>query len=74
MEYEMIREIYNGCDNSKMRDVEIKELHIDDLDHYVDQFFTGKNLHVDKNVASSGAITYNVQCDGLLQRLIFTEM
>ena len=72
--YELIREVFNSCDNSKMRDVNISEIETDDLDAFVGEFSRGKDVRCEKTAMDIGALVYDIDADGLFQRLIFTEI
>ena len=73
MKYERIREIYNSCDNSQMRDVDIKEIDSDDIDADVLQFCKGKDISCEKIVRNDGAI-FDICIDGLNQRVTYVEI
>ena len=73
MKYERIREIFNSCDNSKMRDVEIKEIESDDIDLDVAQFCNGKNVRCEKTVTKDGTV-FDISADGLNQRVNYMEI
>ena len=73
MKYERIREIFNSCDNSKMRDVEIKEIESDDIDIDVVQFCNGTNVLCEKTETKDGAVFY-ISDDGLNQRVNYMEI
>lgn len=76
MRYEVIREIFNQCSGNQMRDVYVEEVELDEsgMDAYVDQFLTGKDIEVEREVSSSGDIIYNIDVDGLRQRVGFTKV
>ena len=73
MKYERIREILNSCDNSRMRDVGIKEIECDDIDSDVLQFCNGKNVRCEKADRKDGAV-FNLTVDGVRQRVSYTEI
>ncbi|MDR2500505.1 MAG: hypothetical protein LBD37_05420 [Treponema sp.] len=72
--YERIREIFNGCDNSKMRDVDIKEIETGDLDAAVQEFCSGKQVSCEKFVRNDGSVFFEINNDGLNQRITFMEL
>ena len=73
MKYERIREIFNLCGNSSMRDVSIEEIECDDIDSDVLQFCNGKDIHCDKIEKKDGAV-FAVSADGLHQRITYMEI
>lgn len=73
MRYEMVREIFNECANNQMRDVFFEEVDIDDTDAYVRRFCTGGNVKCEKSVFPDGSVVYDLDSDGLLSRITFTE-
>ena len=73
MLYEVVREIFNECSNNQMRDVFIQEVETDNTDEYVKRFCTGAVVKCDKLVLPDGALEYNIDADGLLSRVTFTE-
>ena len=72
--YELIREVFNSCDNSKMRDVDIKEIETDDLEEVVSEYTRGRDVRCEKLASDNGVAVYDIDADGLTQRLIFTEI
>jgi hypothetical protein len=72
MKYEMIREIFNSCDNSRMRDVDIEEVETADVDTLVREFLSGKEVSCKKQVQPNGCLIFDIESGGLLQRLSFT--
>jgi predicted RNA-binding protein len=72
--YERIREIFNTCSNSQMRDVDIKEVETDDVDTAVKEFCGGKEVTCEKFVRSDGSIVFNINNDGLNQRVSYMEL
>jgi hypothetical protein len=71
--YEVIREIFNSCSNNQMRDVDMSELEIADVDAYMDRFRKGRDVQEERTVAPDGTIVYDLVTDGLRQRVSFTE-
>ena len=74
MKYEVIREIFNQCSGNQMRDVDMVEVEIADLDAYVEQFRTGKDIEEERSVEEDGTVVYDLVVDGLKQRISFTEV
>lgn len=72
MLYEMIREIFNLCSNNQMRDVFVSEVETDDTDAIARSFCTGSNCTIEKVVRADGVILYELDTDGLRQRISFT--
>jgi hypothetical protein len=68
----MIREIFNSCGNSKMRDVDIREIETDDPDTAVKEFLDGKNVRCEKFIKNDGTVIYDISVDGLNQRVIYS--
>jgi predicted RNA-binding protein len=69
--YEMIREIFNSCDNSKMRDVDIREIETDSPDTAVKEFLTGKDVRCEKIVRNDGTVIFDITAAGLNQRVTY---
>jgi predicted RNA-binding protein len=69
--YEMIREIFNSCGNSRMRDVDIREIETDDPDTAVKEFLSGKNVSCEKLTANDGTVIFDINADGLNQRVTY---
>ena len=72
--YEMIREIFNECQNNQMRDVFIEEVDTDDTDALVRSYCTGGETSCEKSVLANGSIIYDFVTDGIKQRISFTEI
>lgn len=72
MIYEMIREIFNLCSNNQMRDVYVSEVETDDTDSIVRSFCTGSHCTMEKEIRTDGVIIYELDTDGLRQRISFT--
>lgn len=72
MNYELIREIFNQCSNNQMRDVFVSEIETDDPDSIARSFCTGTNFSISKDILPNGTIIYELDTDGLRQRLSFT--
>jgi predicted RNA-binding protein len=72
--YERIREIFNSCDNSQMRDVDIQEVETGDVDAAVGEFCLGKEVVREKFVKPDGTIVFDINADGLAQRVSYMEI
>jgi hypothetical protein len=68
----MIREIFNSCGNSRMRDVDIREIETADVDGTVQEFLSGKAVGCKKQILPGGCIIFDIESGGLLQRVSFT--
>ena len=73
-EYEMVREIKNLCPNNQMRDIFFDEVETSDPVAYVKNFLKGKVLSVSSENGADGVITVYADCDGLIQKFIFTPV
>ena len=73
-EYEMVREIKNLCPNNQMRDIFFDEVETDDPVEYVKAFLKGKAVSVAAEPGVSGAVIVHADCDGLIQKFIFTPV
>ncbi len=74
MEYEMVREIKNLCPNNQMRDIFFEEVETDDPENYVRQLLKGRAVSVSSQQESRGVVTVYADCDGLIQKFIFTPV
>ena len=72
MQYELIREIFNLCSRNQMRDVFVSAVETDDTDACARGFCTGTQVALEKTVRPDGVIVYEIDNDGLQQRLSFT--
>ena len=73
-EYEMVREIKNLCPNNQMRDVFFEEVETDDPAEYVKQMLRGRAVTVTAEEGEKGTVTVYADCDGLIQKFIFTPV
>ena len=73
MEYEMVREIKNLCPNNQMRDIFFEEVETDNPETYVRQMLKGRAVSVSSQ-ESGGVVTVFADCDGLIQKFIFTPV
>jgi hypothetical protein len=70
--HELIREIFNKCSGNQMRDVFVSEVESDNLDEYVKQFLVGGDVRCEKTINENGVVIFDLEIDGLKQRLAFT--
>ena len=73
-EYEMVREIKNLCPNNQMRDIFFEEVETDDPVSYVKDFLKGKAVSVSAESGENGVVIVYADCDGLLQKFVFTPV
>ena len=73
-EYEMVREIKNRCPNNQMRDIFFDEVETDDPTEYVRAFLKGKAVSLSAEPGENGVVTVYADCDGLIQKFIFTPI
>ena len=71
-EYELVREIKNQCPNNQMRDIFFEEVETDDPVSYVKAFLEGKAASVRAEPGENGAVTIYADCDGMIQKFVFT--
>ena len=69
----MVREIKNLCPNNQMRDIFFEEVETDDPEGYVRQMLKGRAVSVSSQ-ESGGVVTVVADCDGLIQKFIFTPV
>ncbi len=73
--YELVTEIFNKCSGNQMRDVAISEVSTDDPRAYVEQLLKAhKSVEIEADTLKDGALIFNVNADGLLERFSFTEI
>ena len=73
-EYEVVREIKNMCPNNQMRDVFFEEVETDNPEEYVRNFLKGKASEIHSERAENGTVTVFADCQGLVQKFLFTPM
>ena len=73
-EYEMVREIKNLCPNNQMRDIFFDEVETDDPVSYGKNFLKGKAVSVSAEAGDAGVMTVYADCDGLIQKFVFTPV
>lgn len=73
-EYELVREIQNLCPNNQMRDIFFEEVVTDDPEDYVRRMLKGDKVEVSAEVRGDGTVTVFANCDGLIQKFIFTPI
>ncbi|GMO43935.1 MAG: hypothetical protein Ta2B_24600 [Termitinemataceae bacterium] len=74
MQYELIQEIFNKCPGNQMRDVFVSEIETGNTDEYIKRYLIGSICSFEKSVNKSGSIIYDLDLDGLKERLSFTEI
>jgi hypothetical protein len=72
--YERVREIFNSCSKNQMRDVDIEEIEIDDIETDVQQFCVGLDTSIEQCAAGNGTISFYISISGLNQRISYTEL
>lgn len=73
-EYELVREIQNQCPNNQMRDISFQEVETEDPVAYVAELLRGRAVSLTCDRQADGTVTVHADCDGLLQRFIFTPI
>ena len=73
-EYEMVREIKNSCPNNQMRDIFFEEVETDDPAGYVRDFLKDRAAQITAEEGQNGVINVFADCDGLIQKFIFTPV
>ena len=73
-EYEMVREIKNLCPNNQMRDIFFDEVETDDPVSYVKSYLKGNAVIVNTEAGEAGVVTVYADCDGLIQKFVFTPV
>lgn len=71
--YEVIWEIYNKCSGNQMRDVYFEETETDDPAAYVSNRFKGYQI-TPEPVTASGTLSFEIEADGLIQKMSLTEI
>ena len=71
-EYELCCEIFNSCSNNQMRDVDFREVTVEDTDAYI------RNLEpratIEKEELTDGSVIYHTDTAGLRKRYSFTPL
>ncbi len=73
-EYEMVREIQNMCPNNQMRDVFFEEVETDSPEEYVKEMLKGGAIQIRTEQGNNGVVTVFADCDGFIQKFIFTPL
>ena len=73
-EYELVREIQNMCPNNQMRDIFFEEVETDSPEVYVKEMLHGSAVQVRAEQGAGGVVTVFADCDGLIQKFIFTPI
>ena len=73
-EYEMVREIQNMCPNNQMRDIFFEEVETENPEEYIKERLKGSAIQISAEQGSNGVITVFANCDGLIQKFVFTPI
>ena len=73
-EYELVREIQNLCPNNQMRDIFFQEVDTDDPEGYIRALLKGKAVQISSDAGADGSVTVYADCDGLIQKFLFTPV
>ena len=73
-EYEMVREIQNMCPNNQMRDIFFEEVETENPEEYIKEMLKGRAIQIHAEQGSNGIVTVFANCDGLIQKFIFTPI
>lgn len=73
-EYELVREIQNLCPNNQMRDIFFEEVETDDPEAYVRRMLKGDKVALSSEKRDDGTVTVFANCDGLIQKFVFTPI
>ena len=71
-EYELCCEIFNQCSNNQMRDVDFREVSVEDTDAYIRDL--EPRAQIDKEELSDDSVIYHTDTAGLLKRYSFTPI
>lgn len=71
-QYELCCEIFNQCSNNQMRDVDFREVEVDDTDAFIQA--TEPKALVEKETFSDGTVIYHTDTAGLRKRYSFTPL
>ena len=70
--YELCCEIFNQCSNNQMRDVDFREVSVEDTDAYVRDL--EPRASIEKEELSDGTVIYHTDTAGLIKRYSFTPL
>lgn len=73
-EYELVREIQNLCPNNQMRDIFFEEVETDNPEAYVRRMLKGDKVALSSEKRGDGTVTVFANCDGLIQKFVFTPI
>jgi hypothetical protein len=73
-EYEVVKKIINPVALDTRPVVSVDEIEIDDIDIYVQQFASGKNSRLEREVQSDGSIVFKITNGDITQIISFTEL
>ncbi|MDR2502083.1 MAG: hypothetical protein LBC78_02400 [Oscillospiraceae bacterium] len=74
-QYEVTREIFNKCSGNQMRDVFFEEAEVDsnELQQYAMQYAKGKDVMCERFDGTPGVVIFELNVDGLKQKITFCE-
>ena len=72
--YEVRREIFNQCSGNQMRDIYVEEVDIDDVNAFMNTYRVGKHITEERYEKPDGTIIFDLNTDGLRQRISFQPM
>ena len=73
-EYEVVREIQNLCPNNQMRDIFFEEVETENPEEYVRQMLKDRTVKLDVQRVSDGSVTVFADCNGTIQKFVFTPV
>lgn len=73
-EYELVREIQNMCPNNQMRDIFFEEVETDDPVEHVRKMLKDRDVQINAEQGSNGAVTVYADCSGMIQKFVFTPV
>ena len=71
-DYELCCEIFNQCSNNQMRDVDFREVSVEDPDAYIREL--EPRAEIEKEELSDGSLIFHTNTAGLLKRYAFTPI
>lgn len=71
-DYELCCEIFNQCSNNQMRDVDFREVSVEDPDAYIREL--EPRAEIEKEELSDGSLIFHTNTAGLLKRYSFTPI
>ena len=71
-DYELCCEIFNQCSNNQMRDVDFREVSVEDPDAYIREL--EPRAEIEKEELCDGSLIFHTNTAGLLKRYSFTPI